>query len=136
MLVSIPVRVEDFRQRSWLVEPPDIALDDLVTLVKAFPKARFLFVNGPRYGGSPLGKPDNGLPANYWLEISRLRATMANDIGQLVSDVGADRVVFGTGMPFKYPDPALVKMDVLDAPREVKEKIYSGNALKLLAPPK
>ena len=30
---------------------------------------------------------------------------------------GPDRVVFGTGMPFNSPDPALVKIEVLDLPR-------------------
>ena len=59
---------------------------------------------------------------------------MANEIGQLVSSLGAERVVFGTGMPFKYPDPALVKLEVLDAPPEVKEKIRSGSAAGLLEP--
>ena len=35
-------------------------------------------------------------------------------------------------MPFKYPDPALVKLEVLDASEEVKEQIRSRNALALL----
>jgi predicted TIM-barrel fold metal-dependent hydrolase len=134
MVVSIPIRVEDFRQRSWLVDVPDVPLDELVALVKACPKARFLFLNGAGYTGSPLGQKDNGLPANYCIEISRLSALLANEIGQLVSRLGAERVVFGTGMPFKYPDPALVKLEVLDVPAEVKEKIRSANAARLLEP--
>jgi predicted TIM-barrel fold metal-dependent hydrolase len=83
-----------------------------------------------------LGRKDNGLPANYWIDISRLSALMGDEIGHLVSQLGAQRVVFGTGMPFLYPDVALVNMQVLDAPADVKEKILSGNALRLLAPPR
>ena len=132
MVVSIPIRVEDHRQRSWLVDVPNVPLGEIVTLVKACPRARFILLNGAGYTGSPLGKKDNGLPANYWIEISRLSALLANEIGQLLSRLGADRVVFGTGMPLKYPDPALLKLEVLDAPPEVKEKIRGGNALKLL----
>ena len=57
---------------------------------------------------------------------------MANEFGQLLSQLGPDRLVFGTGMPFHYPDPALLKVEVLDASEEVKEQIRSRNALALL----
>ena len=135
MVVSIPIRVEDFRQRSWLVDVPDVPLDEIVALVKACPKARFILLNGAGYTGSPLGKEENGLPANYWIGISRLSAVLANEIGELVSRLGAERVVFGSGVPFKYPDPVLVKLEVLDASPEVKEMIRSTNAARLLEPP-
>jgi len=134
MVVSIPIRVEDYRQRSWLADVPDLTMEEIVALVKACPRARFVLLNGARYTSSPLGKKDNGLSANYWIEISRLRATLANEIGELLSRLGAERVVFGSGMPFKYPDPALLKLAVLDAPPDVKEKIRSGNAARLLEP--
>lgn len=135
LLVSIPIRVEDYRQRSWLVDVPDIPLGEVVELVKACPKVRFILVNGIGYTRTPLGKKDNDLPANYWIEISRLSATLADEVGTLVSQLGAERVVFGSGMPFKYPDPAMVKLEVLDAASEVKEQIRSRNAIKLLRSP-
>lgn len=72
------------------------------------------------------------LPANYWIEISRLTALMANEIGQLIRQLGPDRIVFGTCMPFNYPDPAILKVEVLDASEEVKEKIRFRNALAVL----
>ena len=40
--------------------------------------------------------------------------------------------MFGTGMPFKYPDPALVKLEVLEASEADKEKIRSQNAMTWL----
>jgi predicted TIM-barrel fold metal-dependent hydrolase len=42
--------------------------------------------------------------------------------------LGAEQVMLGTGMPFNYPDPALVKLEVLDASEPDKEKIRSQNA--------
>src|SRR5260370_42394248 len=69
MTVSISIRAEDPRQRSWLVDVPDVPLDEIVALVKARPRARFLLVNGLGYIHSPLGKKDNGLPSNYLIEI-------------------------------------------------------------------
>lgn len=134
MVVSIPIRVEDKRERSWLVDVPDVPLDEVVAVVKACPKARFLLVNGIQYVKSPLGRKDGGLPANYWIEISRLSALLGNEIGQLIRNLGADRLVFGSGMPFSYPDPALLKLEVVSAGDEERERIRWRNAEGLLGP--
>ena len=50
----------------------------------------------------------------------------------MIADLGADRVVFGTGMPFNYPDPALLKLEVLDATEADKERIRGRNAAQWL----
>ncbi|MCU0913290.1 MAG: amidohydrolase [Planctomycetes bacterium] len=128
MVISIPMRVEDNRQRSWLLNIPDVPLAEIVELVKAHPDARFLLLNGLGYTSSPLGRKNNGLPANYAIELSRLSAVLANELGQLIANLGVERLLFGTGMPFSYPDPALVKLEVLDASESDKEKIRSQNA--------
>lgn len=132
MPISVPLRVEDYRQRSWLVDVPDVPLSEIAELLPRHPEARFILLNGAGFIGSPLAREGEQLPANYWIEISRLSALLANEIGQLVAKLGADRVVFGTGMPFQYPDPALVKLEVLDIPEEVKEKIRWQNAAALV----
>lgn len=132
MVISIPIRVEDNRERSWLLNVPDVPLEEIVELVKAHPKARFILLNGIGYTGCLLGRKDNGLPSNYAMELSRLSAVLANELGQLIMNLGAERVMFGTGMPFNYPDPALVKLEVLDASEADKEKIRSQNAMTWL----
>ena len=132
MAVSIPIRVEDRRQQSWLVDMPDVAHDEIAALVKAVPQAQFLVTNGSGFSGSALGRKDNGLPPNYVIDISLLTAELRNEIGQLVTNLGEDRMVFGTGMPFHYADPALAKVEILDASKRVKEKIRSGNAARIL----
>ena len=132
MVVSIPIRVEDARQRSWLVDVPDVPLGEVASLVAARPKARFLLLNGIRYVDSPLGRRGSDLPANYAVEISRMDSLLADEIGQLLANLGAERLLFGTGMPFNYPDPALLKLDVLAAGRDDKEKISWRNAERWL----
>jgi hypothetical protein len=132
MVISIPLRVEDNRQRSWLLNVPDIPLAEIVELVKAHPHARFLLLNGLGYTSSALGRKNNGLPANYAIELSRLSAVLANELGQLIANLGADRLLFGTGMPFNYPDPALVKLEVLDASETDKGRIRGQNAASWL----
>jgi uncharacterized protein len=134
LIVAIPIRVEDPRERSWLVDIPDLPLGDVAALVKACPAARFLILGGIGYRGSPLGGRASGLPANYLIEISRLSALLDNEIGFLIDELGSGRIVFGTGMPFNYPDPALLKVNVLSASRAQKEQILGANAARLLEP--
>ncbi len=131
MIITIPVRVEDYRQHSWLIDVPDLTLAEVEPLIRARPRCRFVLLNGTGYTGSPLGRKDNGLPANYWMEISRLSAVMTNEIGTLIERLGANRVVFGTGMPFNAPDPALVKIEVLRLNRSDKDRILWQNATAL-----
>jgi uncharacterized protein len=135
MIVSIPIRVEDNRERHWLVDVPDVPLGDIAALVKAFPRMPFVLVNGLGFAGGPLGKKTSGLPSNYAIEISRPSALLGSEIGQLIAALGADRLVFGTGMPFNYPDPAILKLKVLDATEADKERIRRGNAARLFDGP-
>jgi predicted TIM-barrel fold metal-dependent hydrolase len=132
LIVAIPIRVEDPRERSWLVDVPDLSLADVATLVKSCPQTRFLILNGFGYRSSPLARKSSGLPANYAIEISRLTALLDSEIGFLMKELGADRLVLGTGMPFNYPDPALLKVDVLAASREQKDQLLGGNAARML----
>jgi uncharacterized protein len=132
MIIAISIRVEDPRERSWLVEIPDLALDEVAVLVKSCPHARFLILNGLGFPNSPLGKKTGGLPVNYCLEISRLTALLDDELGHLIRDLGAERMVFGTGMPFSYPDPALLKLRVMSANEEDRQKIAWKNIAKWL----
>jgi predicted TIM-barrel fold metal-dependent hydrolase len=132
MPVSIPFRVEDRRQQSWLVDIADVTPQDVIPLVRAVPQAKFIFGNSSGFSSSPLGRADAGLPSNYFIEISLLTALIANEIGQLVRSLGEDRILFGSGMPFHYPDGAILKLEVLDATPAIKEKIARSNARNLL----
>jgi predicted TIM-barrel fold metal-dependent hydrolase len=132
MILSIPIRVEDPRERSWLIDIPDIALDEVAGLVRACPQARFLIVNGLGFQNTPLGRKTSGLPANYFVEISRLTAMLDDEFGTLIRDLGAERLVFGTGMPFSYPDPALLKLLVVSAGEEDRQRIAWKNIARWL----
>jgi predicted TIM-barrel fold metal-dependent hydrolase len=132
LVISIPIRVEDRRQQSWLVDVPDVSHDEIAALVRAAPQAKFVLTNGSGFVNSALGRKDSGLPANYAIDICLLTAELGNELGQLIGALGEDRLVFGTGMPFHYPDPALLKLEILDAPERVKEKIRRTNAARLL----
>jgi len=132
MAVSIPIRVEDRRQGSWLVDIPDVQLDEVAGLIRACPKARFIVTNARGVAGSPLGRKGGGMSDNYVIDTTRLPVEFSNELGQLIANLGEDRLVFGTGMPFHYPGTALVNMEILQAGEAVKEKIRTGNAMRWL----
>ncbi len=138
MLVTIPMRVEDPRQRSWLAAIPDLTAAEVVPILRACPRAKFALVGGGVYGAadqvreSSLIDKDSGLPRNYWIDVGRMTAVMGSELGRVIAALGADRVLLGTGMPFQYPDPALLKIEVLDIPEADKEKIRFRNAAALL----
>ena len=91
-----------------------------------------MILNGLGFRNTPLGRNSGGLPANYRLEISRLTAMLDDELGTLIRDLGAERIVFGTGMPFSYPDPALLKLQVLSAGEEDRQRIAWKNTAKWL----
>ncbi len=132
MVITIPLRVEDRRQGSTLIDLPDVDKAEIAALVTAVPEGRFVLMNGSGYLGTPLGRRQSGLPENYAIEISLLHAEFENEIGRLIETLGEDRVVFGSGMPFHYPDPALVKLDLLGLSPALKQKLTTTNAARLL----
>ena len=131
MAISISIRAEDRRQQSWLVDIPNVDYDEIAALIRAVPRAHFILTNGSGFTGSVLGRKNNGLGANYLIEICLLTALLGNELGRLLENLGEDRLLFCTGMPFHYPDPAIVKLEVLDASPAAKEKIRRGNAARI-----
>jgi len=133
MVISIPQRVEDYRQRHWLLDTPDVSLADMTALIAAHPHAKFLVTNAAGVGSSDLVTKKDDLPPNYWVDVCRPDVVYTKEAERLVEALGADRIVFGSGIPFNYPEPALVRMEVLQDLGYDVEKIGSGNISALLS---
>lgn len=131
MILSVPLRVEDYRQRSWLLDVPDVTAAEVAEAAKAHPESRWLPVNGLGYTRTAFGQKD-GLKADYALEISRLTVFVGAELPTLIEAIGPEHLAFGSGMPFTVPEVPLLKLEVLDVPEEVKEAIRWKNALRLL----
>jgi hypothetical protein len=132
MTIAIPVRVEDRRQHGWLVNIPDVELDEIAGLIRACPQARFLVQNASGVAGSILGRKDNGLPENYAVDLTRLNVEFGKEAARLIDVLGEDRLLFGSGIPFHYPGPALAKLEISQISEAVKAKIRSQNAVRWL----
>ena len=132
MVISIPQRVEDYRQRHWLIDAPDLNLNEFAKLTAAHPTAKFLVTNALGVGGSDFVTKQADLPANYWVDICRPDVVYAKDAIALIEALGIDRIVFGSGIPFNYPEPATLRLEVLEKQGYEVEKIASGNVRELL----
>jgi hypothetical protein len=132
LLISVPQRVEDYRQRHWLIDAPDVNLNELAALIGAHPEAKFLVTNALGVHGSDLVLRKDDLPANYWVDICRPDVVYGKEALKLIEALGVDRIVFGSGIPFNYPEPATLRMEVLPLSEDDKAKIGSGSIEGLL----
>jgi predicted TIM-barrel fold metal-dependent hydrolase len=113
MVVSIPQRVEDYRQRHWLLDTPDVNLNEMAALAAAHSNTKFLVTNAAGVGGSDFVTKKDDRPANYWVDVCRPDIVYTKEAERLVESLGEDRIVFGSCIPFCYPEPATVRMEVL-----------------------
>lgn len=133
MALSIPIRVSDRRQRHWLDNVDELAISKIESVIDKCPNAKFIILNGSGLQNSDLVTNEKFRSANVLFEISRLSTVLREEIPNLISAIGPSKLVFGTGIPFKYPAPALLKMQILDVPQRVKEQIYWKNVAQMLS---
>jgi hypothetical protein len=67
---------------------------------------------------------------NVYFDISATREYWAIERG--IEEVGPERFIFGSDFPVMHPRMMIEAVEALDIAKEEKEKIYSGNILKLL----
>jgi len=132
--VALPLRMEDRRQQHWMDTAEDISPRDVGELVGRFPDVKFMVLNG-------IGDPVDWATfrdAQVLIDISRLShlrlRALPRDVSipTLIDQLGADKLAFGTGIPISYPDPALLKVDILEADEGVKEQLCWRNAAQML----
>jgi len=132
MPLSVPIRVVDRRQRHWLDSVGDLSIADIGSAMSECPEAKFIILNGRGFQNSILVKDEKLKAGNFLIDISRMTSVLQEDIPKLISALGPSKLAFGTGIPFKYSAPALLKVQVLDAPEQAKEKIRWENAAQIL----
>ena len=129
MPVLVPHRVVDPRGRHWFDTEQTVDLPDVLALCEAVPEATVIVTEACFYANALLGEKGSVRYPNLYLELSRARDGMC----KLPAEIAAERMVFGTGAPFKCVTPALLKLDLapeLDEP--ARRRIGWGNGRKLL----
>ena len=127
LVIQVPQRVEDRRTRHPWDIARDLSGDEIVRALRIRPQVKWMVLNA-------LGLPVGDLPedGNFVIDISRMTAVLQRNMQSLLDAAGNDKLAFGTGMVFKAADPALLKLEILDRGKRVREGIAWRNAAKML----
>lgn len=135
--VVLSVRVEDERQHHWLVKVPPLDMRAVADAIGAFPRARFV-VSGATYAELLPVKDVLAELDPWWFDIARMQGRQAHPgpvevVERAVADFGVQRILFGSNVPFQYLDSSLLKVRHAPVSQADRERILSGNALRMLA---
>ena len=135
MVVAVPQRMVDPRQRSWMDTRRTVGFSELADLVRRVPDARYMMLD------------TRGNPGDEAREVLResevvfdstratgvpIRGLSGTSFQALTSAFGEDRIVFGTGTPFiDYCSPFIRAAVWEEAGEETMDKIFHGNARRL-----
>lgn len=123
--VIIPNEIVNFRQKHWMEPPAPLGFDAVLGLCGDYPEVNFIFTEASV-------APDAKYPSNLYFELSRHRSSYGGALTQLIRNVGADHVLFGTGAPFKSAEPSLLKLHHCDITDEERGMVAGFAAKKLL----
>jgi predicted TIM-barrel fold metal-dependent hydrolase len=101
--VQVAAAMEDTRTQHPRLQVPDVDLSPLPDVVRRVPGARVQILNARLRGGLLDRLADSGV----WFDTARVDGT--SGVPQLVEQVGARRVMFGSHAPFLLPEAALIR---------------------------
>jgi predicted TIM-barrel fold metal-dependent hydrolase len=131
--VAIPLRIEDRRTCHWMDTTGEVSLADIAALARACPEAEIVVLEALGVENSAFVRDETLATARVSFEFSRMTTVLHQSLPRLLESLGPERLVFGTGMPLKTPGPALLKLQLLEAPPPAKELLARGNMERLLA---
>lgn len=136
MPVAIPQRMIDTRMRSWLDVAEELDYEDIAELVEKVPDAKYMMLD-TRHTPSEKAR-DILKEADILFDTTRASGTPitglnGSDLHYLRDAFGIEKLAFGTGTPFLDYFSPFVRIEVFEEASEMeKEKIWSGNALRML----
>ncbi len=125
MPVILPHELVNFRQRHHMEPQAPFNFTDFIEFVKSHPAADFIIM------GTPVS-PDMDLPANLYVELSRMGSAYGHALSRLIAKIGANHVLYGSGSPLKGVETSLLKLHNADLSGEALELVTHGNAERLL----
>jgi len=148
--VAFSLRLTDLRQRSWLdvqkvrfdekIYDEQLTLDDIATVVSEVPDAKYIVL----HARPCVYEKEESINILKKAEIvfdtvrgSGVPVTGPNgySIVQTLQKYGKEKVAFGTAAPFMDYCSPFIRIEVMkadEADEEIKQLLWSGNALRIL----
>lgn len=133
MPVSIPLRMIDLRQRSWLDINKQLSLNDVASLIREVPEAQYIVLDvRQRWGEEDEESTKILKETDILFDTPRLTSTPIGASFQYMLDTyGPEKLAFGTETPFiDYCSP-FIRLGKLEARKKTKDLIRSGNARRM-----
>ena len=132
--LTMAVRLEDARQRHPHDRTPELPAAAVRALVRTDDDVRLIvthaeraFIEEVHFGSTPEEA------ARIWWDISWVWGPPEDHLETLITTIGVERFVFGTGQPLRIPEASIAKLDLLDLTTEQRSAIESGNVRAGLA---
>ena len=126
--LMMAVRLEDARQRHPADVTPELPAAAVRALLRSDADVRLVITHADRafieevHFGATVEEARRVL----W-DISWVWGPPEDHLATLVTTVGVDRFVFGTGQPLRLPEAAVAKLDLLNLTDGQRQAIESGN---------
>jgi len=130
--VFIPQRIIDVRGRHRMDTEQVVNLHEVGALCRAAPKAKIVFTEASVNPEELVDEHGCRCYPNLYFEMSRFRSVMGQNIKRMVKLIGYERILFGSGAPFKEITPALLKLKNIKCSEKTRHLIARENALRLL----
>ena len=130
LIVQLVVTMEDERTQQPLMRVPHVDVTPLIALLASRPSLRIVLLNWSRGVSSAL-LPKLAAAGQMYFDIATLEGV--GGVANLLKQVPADRVVFGSHAPFFYLESAVLKLKESDLSESQATSIKAGNARRLLA---
>jgi uncharacterized protein len=132
MMVQLVAVMEDERTQHRLMRVPYVDMTPLAGLLKSRPSLRVVLLNWNR-GASAAVAAKLTAAGQAYFDIATLEGV--GGVANLLKQVPAERVVFGSYAPFFYFESAFLKLRESDLRGEDLTAIRGGNASRLLGLP-
>ncbi len=141
MPISIPLRMSDLREASWLDAQEALTYNDVASLVSLVPDAKYIILDA-RLTDTQEKTTDQSVKilrdADVLFDTSRgagvpCKGPNGESLSYLLNTFGAQKLAFGTETPFiDYCSPFIRIAAYEEADEKTKQMIWSENARRML----
>ncbi|MGE0352046.1 MAG: amidohydrolase family protein [Gemmatimonadales bacterium] len=126
------VRLEDSRQRHPNDGVADLPPHAVRALIRSHPHLKLVITHADRgfieevhFGSTPEES------ARIWWDICWVWGPPEDHLETLLTTIGPERFLFGTGMPLRIPESSRARLDLLDVPPAIRDRITHGNVQEI-----